>query len=909
MDKTNTYRAFGWINRHARLVVVGVLLAALTLGFVGSSIGNTDEPNVDPEGTIFEIAQRADNTLQSNSTIGGATFLIEAPDGGDVLSAAALSEWFDASVRVRVDDAETHLVNRYDADLDVSVDGIFSIADVIDAELPMGLAAATDADVKDALNRILASTAPTESLRFTLSEAASNEGGIWVAPAFTAQVVYDDSTFNTYLDIEQWLRDVQATVQEGAVATDPIGIAIDGDLTFEEAAEASSPFIFLAVALIVLLIAVVHRSYWSSVVVAAGLGATMLTYYGLAALIGLKMGSLLLAFIVPIAMVSFGVDFYIHGSGRVRESQVDDGLDRKSAYPAGMKAVFGAMLLAALSSIAAFLSNAVSGTEAIVEFGIGSAIAIGAAYLILGQVAPRALVGLEDFVGPNPKLGWLRPLYIFGQIVVAVLGGLAVALAAVMPSIGTAAVAVLVVVVAGVPALATRRRNRRAGAAGRAMRRDLAGAGHGLKPVGSFVASLAAKRIVTIPAILVVAAISLGAALNVRSGFEISDFLSSDTDFAQSIERTTQHFPSSGEGSSFIFVEGDLTDPAALAALDEAVISIDSSDAHFGRYPGGELIVGLHAAEMVRMTISSPDAVSWLAFSGIDVVDADGNGLPDSAAEIRAVFDYMAFRGVPAPGGGVAVSADVLSELLFDDGGSVPATAIVIQVGSFTDAAVIEPVRAVLDDAALGIEATAPKLTAGVSGDVLTQFVSLESFTDSMLVSLPLAVLLTLLVAAAVLRSIRYAVAAVVPIVFVVTGLYAFMSVAGYTVNVVTATIAAIAVGVGIDFSTHFTARFREEYTGSRDRLGALRRAGEGTGGALVLSAVTSVLGFLVMAMAPTPIFATFGALTAVMIALALLASLVILPSVLMLVAPGRHDIAVTAPSPVPASDAEPAIV
>lgn len=131
------------------------------------------------------------------------------------------------------------------------------------------------------------------------------------------------------------------------------------------------------------------------------------------------------------------------------------------------------------------------------------------------------------------------------------------------------------------------------------------------------------------------------------------------------------------------------------------------------------------------------------------------------------------------------------------------------------------------------------------------------------------------------------------PIGFVVSGLYAFMAVAGYTVNVVTATIAAIAVGVGIDFSTHFTARFREELAGRRDRLAAIRRAGEGTGGALVLSAVTSVLGFLVMVQAPTPIFATFGALTAVMIGLALIASLVVLPSVLMLVTPGRHDQAV----------------
>jgi predicted RND superfamily exporter protein len=52
------------------------------------------------------------------------------------------------------------------------------------------------------------------------------------------------------------------------------------------------------------------------------------------------------------------------------------------------------------------------------------------------------------------------------------------------------------------------------------------------------------------------------------------------------------------------------------------------------------------------------------------------------------------------------------------------------------------------------------------------------------------------------------------------------------------------------------------------------------------MSAVTSVLGFTVMALAPTPIFATFGMLTAVMIGLALVVSLVVLPSLLVVVAP-----------------------
>ncbi len=53
-----------------------------------------------------------------------------------------------------------------------------------------------------------------------------------------------------------------------------------------------------------------------------------------------------------------------------------------------------------------------------------------------------------------------------------------------------------------------------------------------------------------------------------------------------------------------------------------------------------------------------------------------------------------------------------------------------------------------------------------------------------------------------------------------------------------------------------------------------------------MLSALTSVLGFSVMALAPNPIFATFGALTAVMIGLALVAALVVLPSLLVIATP-----------------------
>jgi predicted RND superfamily exporter protein len=144
------------------------------------------------------------------------------------------------------------------------------------------------------------------------------------------------------------------------------------------------------------------------------------------------------------------------------------------------------------------------------------------------------------------------------------------------------------------------------------------------------------------------------------------------------------------------------------------------------------------------------------------------------------------------------------------------------------------------------------------------------------------------LIAAFFMKSIRYGIAAVVPILLVVGWVYGFMWWADYKINVVTATIAAIAVGVGIDYSTHFTMRFREEFENEPSRFPALRRAGEGTGGALAVSAGSSIIGFSFMALAPMPIFVTFGTLTAVMIVFSLLVALLVLPSVLLVVTPSR---------------------
>ena len=86
----------------------------------------------------------------------------------------------------------------------------------------------------------------------------------------------------------------------------------------------------------------------------------------------------------------------------------------------------------------------------------------------------------------------------------------------------------------------------------------------------------------------------------------------------------------------------------------------------------------------------------------------------------------------------------------------------------------------------------------------------------------------------------------------------------------------------------------------SRPALSPSHVAAEGTGTALVLSGTTSVVGFGLLALAPMPIMAAYGLLTAVMIAFSLLAALIVLPSLLYIVSsePAGGEVTAAAPAP-----------
>ena len=125
----------------------------------------------------------------------------------------------------------------------------------------------------------------------------------------------------------------------------------------------------------------------------------------------------------------------------------------------------------------------------------------------------------------------------------------------------------------------------------------------------------------------------------------------------------------------------------------------------------------------------------------------------------------------------------------------------------------------------------------------------------------------------------------ILPVGGVVILLYAFMVIAGFEFGPVTATLAAVVIGVGVDYTIHVTHRFQEFLREGLDVDGAVTRTLQTTGSALLASAVTTSLGFAILTQSSLIPFQQLGWLTLVAIIGSALVSVLVLPSMLVIYA------------------------
>ena len=139
-------------------------------------------------------------------------------------------------------------------------------------------------------------------------------------------------------------------------------------------------------------------------------------------------------------------------------------------------------------------------------------------------------------------------------------------------------------------------------------------------------------------------------------------------------------------------------------------------------------------------------------------------------------------------------------------------------------------------------------------------------------------------------RSLKVAIIAIIPNMLAAAVVLGGMGLAGISLDMMTITIAAITVGIGVDDTIHYIHRFQRELQEDGDYLAAMHRAHGSIGSAMYYTSVTIVVGFSVLALSNFIPSVYFGLLTGLAMLAAIMGALTLLPKLILLVKPFAQE-------------------
>jgi predicted RND superfamily exporter protein len=395
------------------------------------------------------------------------------------------------------------------------------------------------------------------------------------------------------------------------------------------------------------------------------------------------------------------------------------------------------------------------------------------------------------------------------------------------------------------------------------------------------VGSTAARKapfVVLVLAIVVSSAAAFGGA-QVDTSFNQEDFLAEDPadwqkdlpePFApgeytakQNLEYVNENFLRQ-DSQAQILVEGDLTEPGALAAINTAVDTAASSPVTQKLSNGDANIRG--PLSVIQQVAANDEAFA----ETVAAADTDGDGVPDE--NLDAVFEEL-FAVAPQQAAGVVEQTD--------SGEYVSGRLVVSTSGAASGSDVTSEMRAVADD----IE-TESSLTATATGQTIlfkiVQDQLLNTVIESLVITLVAVFAFLMLTYRITEGSATLGAVTLLPVVFSVSWILGTMYLLDIPFNILTGMITSLTVGLGVAYSIHLSERYNQELERTGSMWDAMQRAVTGTGGALLGSAATTVGGFGVLAFAILPPLQQFGIITGLTIIYAFLASVLVLPSLLV---------------------------
>ena len=166
-----------------------------------------------------------------------------------------------------------------------------------------------------------------------------------------------------------------------------------------------------------------------------------------------------------------------------------------------------------------------------------------------------------------------------------------------------------------------------------------------------------------------------------------------------------------------------------------------------------------------------------------------------------------------------------------------------------------------------------------VTGDGMLASIGIDKLINDLLSSVGLVFVVILLVFAWMLRSTPHVLLAFIPNVLPLLMTLALLSLMGRDLQVSNIVSFTVAIGLAVDDTIHFVARYREERLAGHSHQLAMQRTMLGAGHAIVLTSILLICGFGLLSTSELTSTFYFGILTAITLISAIFADLLLLPA------------------------------
>jgi len=161
-----------------------------------------------------------------------------------------------------------------------------------------------------------------------------------------------------------------------------------------------------------------------------------------------------------------------------------------------------------------------------------------------------------------------------------------------------------------------------------------------------------------------------------------------------------------------------------------------------------------------------------------------------------------------------------------------------------------------------------------------------ESVETGQYYSLIVAFLAILILLSVIFRSIIAGLMGSLPLVFAVFCTFGLMGWTGIELNIVTALLSSISIGLGVDFTIHIFWRLKHELNNGKGWISAVKSTETGIGRGISINAFSVMLGFSVLFLSAFPLIQSFGFLVILSLLFCLISAIVLIPALCLIFKP-----------------------